>query len=56
MAQGKNNAAIAEALVVAERSVEKHVHAIFTKLGCRARTTSTAASRRCWSTSPRRSG
>src|SRR3954447_24137755 len=33
MAQGKNNAAIAEALVIAERSVEKYVHVIFTKLG-----------------------
>jgi DNA-binding NarL/FixJ family response regulator len=33
MAQGKNNAAIAEALVLSERSVEKYVHAIFTKLG-----------------------
>jgi DNA-binding NarL/FixJ family response regulator len=33
MAQGRNNAAIAEALVVAERSVEKYVHAIFAKLG-----------------------
>jgi DNA-binding NarL/FixJ family response regulator len=33
MAQGKNNAAIAEALVISERSVEKYVHAIFTKLG-----------------------
>jgi DNA-binding NarL/FixJ family response regulator len=33
MAQGRNNAAIAEALVVAERSVEKYVHSIFSKLG-----------------------
>jgi DNA-binding NarL/FixJ family response regulator len=33
MAQGMNNAAIAESLVIAERSVEKYVHAIFTKLG-----------------------
>jgi DNA-binding NarL/FixJ family response regulator len=33
MAQGKNNAAIAEALVVSERSVEKYVHAIFAKFG-----------------------
>ena len=33
MAQGANNAAIAEALVVTERSVEKYVHAIFAKLG-----------------------
>jgi DNA-binding NarL/FixJ family response regulator len=33
MAQGKNNAAIAQSLVIAERSVEKYVHAIFTKLG-----------------------
>ena len=33
MAQGKNNAAIAESLVIAERSVEKYIHAIFAKLG-----------------------
>ena len=33
MAQGKNNAAIAESLVLTERAVEKHVGAIFTKLG-----------------------
>jgi DNA-binding NarL/FixJ family response regulator len=33
MAQGKNNAAIAESLVIAERSVEKYVHSIFAKLG-----------------------
>jgi DNA-binding NarL/FixJ family response regulator len=32
MAQGKNNAAIAESLVITERSVEKYVHSIFTKL------------------------
>jgi DNA-binding NarL/FixJ family response regulator len=33
MARGKNNAAIAESLVIAERSVEKYVHSIFAKLG-----------------------
>ena len=33
MAQGMNNAAVAEALVIAERSVEKYVHSIFAKLG-----------------------
>ena len=33
MAHGANNAAIAEVLVVTERSVEKYVHAIFSKLG-----------------------
>jgi DNA-binding NarL/FixJ family response regulator len=33
MAQGMNNAAVAEALVITERSVEKYVHAIFAKLG-----------------------
>jgi DNA-binding NarL/FixJ family response regulator len=33
MAQGKNNAAIAGALVLTERAVEKHVGSIFTKLG-----------------------
>jgi DNA-binding NarL/FixJ family response regulator len=33
MAEGKNNAAIAEALVLTERSVEKVIHSIFVKLG-----------------------
>jgi DNA-binding NarL/FixJ family response regulator len=33
MAQGKNNAAIAESLVLTERAVEKHVGSIFQKLG-----------------------
>jgi DNA-binding NarL/FixJ family response regulator/DNA-binding SARP family transcriptional activator/class 3 adenylate cyclase len=33
MAEGKNNAAIAESLVITERSVEKYVHSIFAKLG-----------------------
>jgi DNA-binding NarL/FixJ family response regulator len=33
MAEGKNNAAIAEALYLAERSVEKVIHSIFLKLG-----------------------
>jgi DNA-binding NarL/FixJ family response regulator len=33
MAQGKNNAAIAAALVLGERAVEKHINAVFSKLG-----------------------
>jgi DNA-binding NarL/FixJ family response regulator len=33
MAEGKNNAAIAEALFLTERSIEKVIHAIFLKLG-----------------------
>ena len=33
MAEGKNNASIAEELVVTERSVEKVIHSIFMKLG-----------------------
>jgi DNA-binding NarL/FixJ family response regulator len=33
MAEGKNNAAIAEALFLTERSVEKVIHSIFVKLG-----------------------
>jgi DNA-binding NarL/FixJ family response regulator len=33
MAGGKNNAAIAESLVLTERSVEKVIHSIFLKLG-----------------------
>jgi DNA-binding NarL/FixJ family response regulator len=33
MAEGKNNAAIADTLVLTERSVEKVIHSIFLKLG-----------------------
>ena len=33
MAQGKNNAAIAESLVLTERAVEKHIGSILSKLG-----------------------
>src|SRR3954452_7028507 len=33
MAEGKNNAAIAQSLVLGERSVEKVIHSIFLKLG-----------------------
>ncbi len=33
MAEGRSNTGIAEQLVVSERAVEKHVTAIFTKLG-----------------------
>ncbi len=33
MAQGKNNAAIAEALSLSDRAVEKHINAVFAKLG-----------------------
>ncbi|MFN8201880.1 MAG: response regulator transcription factor [Solirubrobacteraceae bacterium] len=33
MAEGRSNAAIAEALVITERAVEKHVTSIFSKLG-----------------------
>jgi DNA-binding NarL/FixJ family response regulator len=32
MAQGKNNAAIAQALVLTPRAVEKHINSIFSKL------------------------
>ena len=32
MAQGKNNAAIADSLVLTERAVEKHINSIFSKL------------------------
>jgi DNA-binding NarL/FixJ family response regulator len=32
MAQGKHNAAIAEALVLTPRAVEKHINSIFSKL------------------------
>jgi DNA-binding NarL/FixJ family response regulator len=33
MATGKSNAAIARALYVSERAVEKHTNALFAKLG-----------------------
>ena len=33
MARGKNNAAVAAALVISERAVEKHINSIFAKLG-----------------------
>ncbi len=33
MAQGKNNAAIAQSLFLTERAVEKHINSIFAKLG-----------------------
>jgi len=33
MAQGKTNAAIAERLVLSQPAVEKHVNAIFARLG-----------------------
>jgi DNA-binding NarL/FixJ family response regulator len=33
VAQGKNNAAIAAALFLSERAVEKHINSIFSKLG-----------------------
>ena len=33
MAQGRNNAAIAGALILSERAVEKHISSIFSKLG-----------------------
>jgi DNA-binding NarL/FixJ family response regulator len=36
MAEGKSNGAIADSLVLSKRAVEKHVNAIFTKLGLAA--------------------
>jgi DNA-binding NarL/FixJ family response regulator len=33
MAQGRNNAAIAQSLVISQRAVEKHINSIFAKLG-----------------------
>jgi DNA-binding NarL/FixJ family response regulator len=36
MAQGKTNAGIEQALFLSESTVEKHVNAIFTKLGLSA--------------------
>ena len=44
LAQGKSNAAIADALVLTKRAVEKHINAIFLKLEPdRAPTTSAGA-------------
>ena len=45
MAEGKNNAAIAETLFLTERSVEKVIHSIFLKLGRPGSPRSTSASR-----------
>ena len=36
MAQGKNNAAIATALTLTERAIERHINSIFSKLGLTA--------------------
>jgi DNA-binding NarL/FixJ family response regulator len=33
IAQGKNNAAVADALVLSQRAVEKHINSLFAKLG-----------------------
>jgi DNA-binding NarL/FixJ family response regulator len=33
IAQGKNNAAVAQSLVLSERAVEKHINSLFSKLG-----------------------
>jgi DNA-binding NarL/FixJ family response regulator len=33
IAQGKNNAGVADALVLSQRAVEKHINALFAKLG-----------------------
>ena len=49
MAEGKSNAGIAAALFVTEAAVEKHVTAIFRKLGITPTAPSTAA---CWRSSP----
>ena len=47
MAQGRGNAGIAAHLHLSESSVEKHVNAIFTKLGLTTETSPTAGSPRC---------
>ena len=47
MAEGKSNRGIAEALVVTEAAVEKHVTSIFHKLELGPRRPSTAACSRC---------
>ncbi len=47
MAAGRGNAGIAAHLTLSESSVEKHVNAIFTKLGLTAEQPCTGGSRRC---------
>ena len=47
MAEGRSNRAMADALVVSERAVEKHVTAIFSKL-CRRRSRTTDVCWPCW--------
>jgi DNA-binding NarL/FixJ family response regulator len=42
MAEGRSNAGIAQALVVGEGSVEKHISNIFAKLGLPSRAAATA--------------
>ena len=47
MAEGKTNAAIADALTLAPRAVEKHINAIFRSCRWSNHATSIAASRQC---------
>jgi hypothetical protein len=54
IAQGMSNAAIAGTLVVTKRAVERHVNAIFLKLGLRDADNVAVASRPRWSTWPTR--
>jgi DNA-binding NarL/FixJ family response regulator len=39
MATGKSNAAVAKTLYLSERAIEKHINALFTKLGIAAEPT-----------------
>ena len=48
MAEGRSNSAMADALVVSERAVEKHVTAIFSKLDLPRAGKTTAVCSRCW--------
>ena len=48
MAEGRSNQAIAEALVISGRAVEKHVTSIFTKLNLPPAPRTIAACWRCW--------
>ena len=48
MAEGRSNSAMADALVVSERAVEKHVTAIFSKLDLPRAVRTTAVCSRCW--------
>ena len=54
MAEGQSNLGIARSLIISLAAVEKHVTAIFRKLGLSSRDASTAGSRRFFASCPRK--